>query len=182
LAVASLLTVFLINIVTPPDFVIDILYLCSIVIVFKQNTQTIIGFSAAACVLIVINAIFFDTGFNLSVSLWINRGISLFAIIITSYIAIHYRKQTQAGMLREHRYLKALEEMLFMTSHQVRKPVANILGLIETTNPGSADLSASDLKELFQHLQFSSNELDNFIKELNTLIEQAEEEHNQMPM
>jgi K+-sensing histidine kinase KdpD len=93
-------------------------------------------------------------------------------------MAIHYRKQTRASMLKEQQYLKALEEMLFITSHQVRKPVANILGLIETTRVDSADLSASALKELFQHLQFSSSELDNFIKELNTFIKHTEEEHN----
>jgi len=179
LAVVSLLTVFIINIFIPPDFIIDIFYLCSILIVFKQNTQTIIGFSVAACVLIAINAIFFDLGFKHSAFLWINRGISLFAISITSYMAVHYRKQTKANMLKEHQYLKALEEMLFMTSHQVRKPVANILGLIETTKMNRNNLSAGDVKELFQHLQFSSNELDNFLKELNAFIEQTEEKHNQ---
>ena len=178
LAAAGLLTVFIINILTPPNFVIDILYLCSIVLVFKQNTRTIIGFSVAACVLIAINALFFDTEIKRSMSLWINRGISVFAIAITCYIAIHYRKQTRVGIRREHQYLKALEAMLFMTSHQVRKPVANILGLIETMNKDCGHLSTDDIHELCLHLQFSASELDTFVKELNTFIEQTEEDHN----
>src|ERR1700733_15140233 len=90
LAAASLLTVFIINIITPADFVIDILYLCSIVLVFKQNTKTILSFSVAASVLIIINALFFDLEIKRSMPLWINRLISLFAIFITSYIAIPY--------------------------------------------------------------------------------------------
>jgi signal transduction histidine kinase len=180
LAAVGLLTVFIINILTPPAFLIDVLYLCSIVLVFKQNTQTIVIFSAAACVLIIINALFFDFAIKGDISQWINRGISLFAILITSYIAIHYRKQTQAAMLKEHQYLTALEEMLFMTSHQVRRPVANILGLIEAANTNGSNLSADDLKQLLRHLQFSADELDNFIKELNTFIEQTEEQHNQL--
>ncbi len=178
LAAAGLLAVFIINILTPPDFVIDILYLCSIVLVFKQDTRTILSFSMAACVLIAINALFFDTEIKRSMSLWINRGISVFAVAITSYIAIHYRKQTRAGIRREHQYLKALEAMLFMTSHQVRKPVANILGLIETMDKDCGHLSTDDIHELCLHLQSSANELDAFVKELNAFIEQTEEDHN----
>ncbi len=178
LAAAGLLAVFIINILTPPNFVIVILYLCSIVLVFKQDTRTILCFSGAACMLIVINALFFDTEIEQSTSLWINRGISAVAIAITSYIAVHYRKQTQAGIRREHQYLQALEAMLFMTSHQVRKPVANILGLIETMDKDCAHLSADDIHELCAHLQSSANELDAFVKELNAFIEQTEEDHN----
>jgi signal transduction histidine kinase len=178
LAATGLFAVFLINIVTPPDFVIDILYLCSIVLIFKQNTRTIIGFGLAACILIVVNALFFDTEVERSMSLWINRGISVFAIVITTYIAAHYRKQTQAGIRREHQYLRALEAMLFMTSHQVRKPVANILGLVETMNNDCDHLLANDIHEFCIHLKSSANELDAFVKELNAFIEQTEEDHN----
>ena len=64
LAAASLLAVFVINIAVPPSFVIDILYLCSIVLVFKQNSKTILGFSIAAAVLILINTIFFEWSIN----------------------------------------------------------------------------------------------------------------------
>jgi signal transduction histidine kinase len=179
LAAVSLLSVFIINILTPPEFVIDILYLCSIVLVFRQNIRTILYFSLTACVLIIINALFFDGEIKGSTSLWINRGISLVAIFITSYIAIHYRRQTQASTLKEQRYLKALEAMLFMTSHEVRKPVANILGLIETMGPNKTDLEIIDVQELFIHLQSSAHELDDFVKALNTFIEQTEKEHNQ---
>lgn len=178
LAAVSLLAVFIINIAVPPSFVIDILYLCSIVLVFKQNTKTILGFSIAAAVLIIINTIFFDVESRLSMSLWINRLISLFAIFITSYIAIHYRKQTEAGLLKEQQkhqqYIKALESMLFMMSHEVRKPVANILGLIEALCAHRAELSQEETQQLCTHLQSSSTELDTFIRALNTFMEQTE--------
>jgi K+-sensing histidine kinase KdpD len=177
LAAVILLTVFIINIVTPPTFVIDILYLCSIVLVFKQNTKTIIYFSGGACALIIINALFFDGAIDRNMSLWINRLISLFAIVITSYIAIHYRKQTRAGTLKDQQYVTAIEAMLFMMSHQVRKPVANILGLVETMQTESCELSAGDIQELCRHFYTSAVELDNFIKELNIFIEQAEQQN-----
>jgi hypothetical protein len=148
LAAISLLAVFIVNISTPLVFNIDILYLCSIVLVFKQSTKTILCFSVAACALIIIHTLLFDASTKRSILLWTNRLISLFAIFITSYIAIHYRKQTQVGALKQQRHVKVVETMLFMMSHQVRKPVANILGLIETADVNSGDLSTAETAEL----------------------------------
>ena len=177
LAAASLLTVFIIDILTPVQFAVDILYLCCILIVFKQNTKTIISFRTAACLLIIIDVLFFQFKLKPGSSLLFNRLISIFAIVITSYIALHYRKLNQTGMLKERHYLKALEEMLFMVSHKVRKPVANILGLIDTINSDIVNLPASDLKIRCQYLCSSAHELDDIINELNTFIEQTEEQN-----
>lgn len=179
LAAVSLLAVFLINILTPPEFVIDILYVCSIVLVFRQNTKTILCFSVAACILIVINALFFDVVIGPHMSLWINRLVSLVAIGITSYIAIHYRGQTKASTRQQQQYITALEAMLFMMSHEVRKPVANILGLVEDVRTNNANLSEADIRELCTHLQTSATELDTFINALSTFMEQTEKEHHE---
>jgi hypothetical protein len=178
LAAACLLIVFTIDIFTPTEFVADILYLCCIVIVFKENTRTIVCFSLVACLLIIIDMVLFDLKLHPSVSHIINRGMSIVAILITSYIAVHYGKLSQQSVLKEKQYLKALEEMLFITSHQVRKPVANILGLINTMNSDCEDLSATDLKQRCKYLYSSANELDNFIRELNTFITQTEQQNN----
>jgi len=155
---------------------IDILYVCSIVLVFRQSTQTILVFSVAACVLIVINALFFDLDIKGSASIWTNRLISLVAIGITSFIAIHYRRQTQVSRRKEKQYVKALESMLFMMSHEVRKPVANIIGLAEALCSDSAKLSPAEMEELCDHLRFSATELDTFITSLNTFMERTGKE------
>jgi signal transduction histidine kinase len=179
LAAVSLLAVFLINILTPPDFVIDILYVCSIVLVFRQNTKTILRFSIAACILIVINALFFDVVAGHHISLWINRLISLIAIGITSYIAIRYRRQTKVSTQKQQQYVIALEAMLFMISHEVRKPVANILGLVEAIHTNGAELSGADIQELSTYLRYSATELDTLITSLNTFMEQTQKEHQE---
>jgi signal transduction histidine kinase len=185
LAAMSLLIVFVINILTPPAFVIDMLYVCSIVLVFRQDTKTILGFSAAAGALILINALFIDTAIEHSMSLWINRLISLVAIGITSYIAIHYRRQTQAAALKkleqEQRYITELEAMLFMMSHQVRKPVANILGLIDLLCVHRGDFSEDETEQLCAYLQSSAAEFDTFIGALNAFIERTGQEHSPVP-
>ena len=176
LAAASLLVVFVIDIITPTEFVADILYLCCILLVFKDKTRIIIGFSTVACLLIITDVLFFEINFKLSLSHLINRFMSIAAIVITSYIAVLYRNLNQATMDKERRYAKALEEMLFITSHHVRKPVANILGLIDIMGNDNNVLPARDLKESYQYLLSSAKELDCIIKELNSFIEQTEQQ------
>lgn len=176
LAVASLLFVFVVDLFTPPEFTFDILYSCCILFVFKQSTKIIIAFSAAAAMLILIDMLFFDHTLKLSLFVWVNRVISIFTIVITAYIAIHYRKLKQTGLLKEEQHLLALREMLFINSHKIRKPAANILGLVNNINIDSANLSGARLKKQFEYLKSSANELDKFIKELNAFIEQTEQE------
>jgi PAS domain S-box-containing protein len=65
-------------------------------------------------------------------------------------------------------HLLSLEEMLFMTSHKVRQPIANILGLAnqleENTN------SADDTLKIINYIKESAVALDAFTKELTTFI------------
>jgi signal transduction histidine kinase len=174
-AIASLLTVFVIDVIAPAAFVVDILYLCCILLVCKQGRKTIITLSMTSCLLIFIDILFFNH--RLSLSEWINRGISILAILIVSYIAILYGKLNEVARLKEQQYLNDLKKMLFITSHKVRKPAANIIGLIETLNSDGPDLSAGELKVQYAYLLFSANELDNFIKELNLFIEKTEQQN-----
>jgi len=176
LAAASLLIVFAIDLLTPPKFAFDILYLCCILFVFKQSIKTIITFSVAACMLIFFDMLLIDPKLGLSLFIWVNRAISVFVIFVTAYIAIHYRKLQQKGLIKEEQHLLALREMMFINSHKVRKPAANILGLVNAINIDSANLSGPRLKKQFEYLKSSANELDDFIKELNAFIEQAEQE------
>ena len=178
LAAASLLLVFVIDVLTPAHLAIDILYLCCILILFKQKTNIIISFSTAACLLILINA-FFENRADYELTVWVNRFISISAIFITSYIAVHYRMASKRGVIKDQQYLRSLEEMLFITSHQVRKPVANILGLADLISSDNEQVNTSDLKEHCRLLQHSAAELDDFIKELSKAIREAEEHHRE---
>jgi hypothetical protein len=176
MAAASLLVVFAIDILTPTEFVADILYLCCILIVFKENAQTIIIFGVAACLLIVADVLFIDIKLNPSLAHYVNRAMSILAILITTYIATRYRKLSQAGIIIKRQHLKDVKEMLFITSHQVRKPVANILGIIDVINNDCGDVSAEEIKKRCRYLYASASELDKFIKQSNTFIENTGEQ------
>jgi hypothetical protein len=65
-------------------------------------------------------------------------------------------------------YVQGLEEMMFMTSHKVRQPVANIMG-ISSILDDFID-SPVQLKKLVGYLKVSALSLDDFTAELTTFI------------
>lgn len=178
LAAASLVIVFIVDLMTPVHLVIDILYLACILLTFRQNSRTIIAFSITACVLILLNA-FLNPRSTSDITVWLNRLISISAICIVSYIALSYRKASKKGSLKEQQYLSSLEEMNFITSHQVRKPVANIMGLVDTISSDREAIPVNELKERCNLLRHSAAELDDYILELNNAIRDAEEKHRE---
>lgn len=172
-AAASLLVVFILDMVAPSAFVVDILYVCCILLMFRESPRAIIIFSIIASLLVIADVIFFDSKLKLGPSFWANRAMSILAIVITSNLVIRFRKLDDISRLKKQQHLEALEEILFITSHRMRKPVANIIGLADLSDTDSI-LSAKDLKKRCQYLSFSAIELDTIIKELNNFIEQSE--------
>lgn len=64
--------------------------------------------------------------------------------------------------------IRSLEEMLFITSHKVRQPIANILGL---TNHIEKEInSPEDLQKTISYMKESAVLLDNFTNELTKFI------------
>ena len=63
--------------------------------------------------------------------------------------------------------------MMFMTSHKVRQPVANILGITNIITDYVN--SPRQLKTLANHLKESATSLDVFIKELTAFIYDLEQ-------
>ncbi|TDD93658.1 CHASE3 domain-containing protein [Flavobacterium cellulosilyticum] len=62
------------------------------------------------------------------------------------------------------RYIKGLEEMIAMTSHRVRQPIANILGLADILHQSHS--SPLELKQIIIYIKESAFKLDVFTKEL----------------
>jgi signal transduction histidine kinase len=70
-------------------------------------------------------------------------------------------------------YVSGLEEMMFMTSHKVRQPVANILGLSNILD--DCIHSPTQLRKLMEYLKQSALSLDDFTRELTTFISNLEQ-------
>lgn len=69
-----------------------------------------------------------------------------------------------------NKFIKGLEEMLFMTSLKVQQPVSNILGLSDLLEDEALD--QVELKEICDFMKESAIQLDEFTKELTTFIHQ----------
>jgi signal transduction histidine kinase len=81
---------------------------------------------------------------------------------------INERKKAMASRKKQ---IKMLEKMLFMISHKIRQPVANIIGisnLLDLTNP-----NANDLKTMSNFMCQSAVKLDMLTRELNDLVSES---------
>ena len=72
---------------------------------------------------------------------------------------INERKELEK---RKEEYLKSLEEMMDITSHKTRKPIATLLGLLELNVD---EVSKDDFKKMVLYLKNSAEELDFFTRE-----------------
>lgn len=174
LAAATLLCIFVIDLFAPEGLGVDILYLCAILLVSEQPPRTIIGFTLAACLLILVDEDIFLGGKLTAASYldWANRLISVLAIAATAFIAVRYQRSKTAKVKKTQQYLQDLEAMLFMTSHEVRKPLANVLGLIDVL-----ELDEADRQQCLKDLRRSATELDELVRRLSMYIEQTESQH-----
>jgi PAS domain S-box-containing protein len=71
-------------------------------------------------------------------------------------------------------YITQLKEMLFMTSHRVRQPIANILGLSNVLD-GESINNPVELKEIVDSIKFSAINLEEFTQELNHFIQNSKD-------
>lgn len=69
---------------------------------------------------------------------------------------------------KQKEYIKGLEEMMFMTSHKVRQPIANILGFSNMLDESIS--SPEELKQFVDSIKQSALTLDTFTRELTTFM------------
>jgi len=66
-----------------------------------------------------------------------------------------------------------LKELAFLQSHEVRRPLANMLGLIELIKTDYSNMEDENLKNMFLYIQLSATDLDN---EIRRVIDKLQEE------
>ena len=67
----------------------------------------------------------------------------------------------------QKKYIKGLEEMMFLTSHAVRKPVANIIGIVTQLEDSRLP---KDFRKLIECLRVSALSLETFTRQLTVKI------------
>jgi PAS domain S-box-containing protein len=95
--------------------------------------------------------------------------------VITEYFSLRTPIDDRKRIEEEQKeYVKNLEKMLFMVSHEVRHPVSQILGIVQILQ----DYSNVDeeCKEFISSLKVSAEDLDIFIKRLSSFMHQLRPE------
>lgn len=168
LASSILLIVLILDFIAPLGIAVGILYLFCFLIVCGESKKTIIAFAVITSILTVTKIIvFFSPEINYFV--YTNRCITFGIIWIVATLAIRHRTLAEQLTSERNTYTKELEQMLFMTSHEVRKPIASCLGLMNLVENGKP-LSQEELWKIIKHLKLSALELDAFTKQLTTFI------------
>lgn len=83
--------------------------------------------------------------------------------ILTGYDITELKKAER----EKEQYINDLEEMMFITSHKVRHPVTQIIGI---TNLMQESLTQEEVEKVMGYLKQSANSLDSFTKELTMFI------------
>jgi len=71
-------------------------------------------------------------------------------------------------------YITSIEQIIFDIGHVIRRPISTMLGMTQLIL--DHDLSVEEIKEISENLNFISQELNNFVVELNTAYNQKRNE------
>ena len=95
--------------------------------------------------------------------------------VITEYFPLRTPIDDRKRIEEEQKeYVKNLEKMLFMVSHEVRHPVSQILGIIQILQDYST--VNEECAELISSLKVSAEDLDKFIKRLSSFMNELRPE------
>ena len=122
-------------------------------------------------ILILANLFYFAKSETLDY-IYINRILSVFSIWIVASLLIRYKFLKDQKDANKEKQKKALEEMLFITNHKVRHPIATLLGILLILK--SSDFSEAEKEQVLQQMQKPINDLDEFTKELTHFMSSQE--------
>lgn len=175
LAAFFLLIIFFLDLIAPMGIAVGILYLFGFLLVCYQNKKMIITFALITSFLTLAKfIIFLSPGTNYMV--YANRGITIILIWIITMLAIRHRRLTEVINSERRVYINELEKMLFITSHKVRQPITNILGLANQLD--SPPNSPEEIIKIIGYMKQSALSLENFTSELTTFIYDIKQNQN----
>lgn len=165
----ALLIVFLIDIFSPLGIAVGVLYILCFFLICRENKRVIVVFAIITILLTIAKFVILLQQTTTPFAFY-NRVITISVIIIITQLALRHRRLVDTINEERRIYINELKEMLFMTSHRVRKPIASCLGLmnlLETEQP----MTIEELKKVVAYFKASALELDEFTKELTTFID-----------
>jgi signal transduction histidine kinase len=167
-ALLVLIAVAVIDFCTPLGVSWGVLYLLCFFLLCKESKQIIIAFSILTMALTLTKWLVYYAPEMNNMSL-VNRVITLLIINVMTVLVLRHKKLDDKIMHERNVYAKELEEMLFMVSHKLRKPITSYLGLVRVMDKDKV-LTQEELKNITRHITSSAIELDSVTKELTKFM------------
>jgi len=164
----TLIAVFIIDLLTPLGIAVGALYAVCFFLVCREKRKVIIAFAVTTASLTVIKLLLFASA-DTSYMAYVNRAISVSAIAVLCLVSLRHRRLWEELDSQRNSHIKQLEEMLYVTSHKVRRPISTCLGLMQLID-NSKPLDQAELHKIIEHLKENALELDTFTKELTKFI------------
>ena len=134
----------------------------------NQSIQTIFSFAICTFLLAVTKFIILPNP-DTSYVVYTNRILTITTIFIIAMLSMRYRTVVEKRNSERLQYEKQIEEMLFITSHKVRRPLANCVGLLDVFQSDET-LTKVEQNDIIEHMKNSAVELDVFTKELTVFM------------
>jgi signal transduction histidine kinase len=68
-------------------------------------------------------------------------------------------------------YLKSVEDMLFMVSHEIRRPITSCQGILNLLTEDNISLSKEEYDDAISYMMHSAKELDGYSRKLNDYLQ-----------
>lgn len=158
--------IFSLDILTDSHAAIGVLYIVSMVLLINQNERTIYFFAAISSVMLVLDVTMFAHA-SLHDSVLIDKAISFIALWVVTVGMLRYKALNAKKDVQKQKHARAIEEVLFMTSHNVRKPVCTIQGLAQIMEGA---VSHEEAIHIVKHIRISADELDRYTEDLTKFV------------
>lgn len=156
---------------------IGVLYIVAILICMYESKKTILYTALFATLLIILKYIFFAFFLHplQHQGIPFNRIISLIGLWIAVIVALKSKQIDELLIIKKSEYKETIAEIIYINSHKVRKPVTNIVKLVELMEDNN--LSDQHAKQMLAHLRKSAQELEAATREMTDTISEKEYNH-----
>ncbi len=91
--------------------------------------------------------------------------------VVTGYLSIRILINERKKLEEERsKYLKSLEDMLFIVSHEIRKPITGCQGILDLMSENMIS-SGAEFTRAMDYLRSSADEMDSYSRKLNEYLE-----------
>jgi len=157
----------LLDIVTRTDFTVEgVFFTFGLLLVQRESKEKILLIYFISITLIVADfLVVFSRSHVVGLSEF-NSVISIISVSLSTYIIVRRKQTEEKAVLQREKYIASMEEILFMTSHEVRNPICSLQGLLDLTTTHeehSLDEYHTDIADCVGKLDEYSRDLTNFV-------------------